>query len=192
MATSEVGVCNAALIQLGAKTIASRSEDSKAGRLCNARFDDVRDEVQASYPWNCCKSRATLAQLTTTPDFEYSYEYQLPADPFCLRVVEMYNEHDYDYIYEIEGRKLLTNEGTVSILYIARTEDVAQWSPLLADCVATRLAAEIAYALTASRAKEDAAWDRYYKKLPRARSLDAQEGRAKDQIYAEDWIEARL
>ena len=42
---SQLGICNRALIILGAETINSLSENTKNAKLCNEIFDDVRDEL---------------------------------------------------------------------------------------------------------------------------------------------------
>ena len=49
---SVVQICNGALNQLGASTILTLTEDSKNARLCNARFENVRDAVFRHHPWN--------------------------------------------------------------------------------------------------------------------------------------------
>ena len=51
---SEVSICNSALIKLGASRIASLTEDSKEAKLCYEQYPILRDEVQASHPWNFC------------------------------------------------------------------------------------------------------------------------------------------
>ena len=79
---SVVDICNNALIDLGASAISSLTEDSKAARLCNQRFDSIRDTVFRFHPWNCLVKRASLAADTDTPAFEYSYQYTLPTDPY--------------------------------------------------------------------------------------------------------------
>ena len=40
---SVVDICNSALNQIGASNIIALTEDSKAARLCNQRYDFVRD-----------------------------------------------------------------------------------------------------------------------------------------------------
>ena len=42
---SIVDICNSALNQIGASNIISLTEDSKAARICNQRFEFVRDSV---------------------------------------------------------------------------------------------------------------------------------------------------
>ena len=88
---SIVDICNGSLNQLGATTIVSLTEDSKNGRLCNARFTQIRDSVFRSHPWNCLQTRLELASSTTTPAWGYSFRYDLPGD--CLRLLIIL---DYD------------------------------------------------------------------------------------------------
>ena len=47
---SIVDICNSALNQIGASNIISLTEDSKAARICNQRFEFVRDSVFRAHP----------------------------------------------------------------------------------------------------------------------------------------------
>ena len=89
MATSAVDICNSALNIIGASNIISLDEDSKAGRICKQRYPNVRDSVFRSHPWNCLINRIQLTANTSSPTFEFQYQYDLPADPFCLRVIKL-------------------------------------------------------------------------------------------------------
>ena len=42
---SDVDICNSALNMVGASNIISLTEDSRAARLCNQRFEFIRDSV---------------------------------------------------------------------------------------------------------------------------------------------------
>ena len=84
---SVVDICNEAMDLLGAATITSLTENSKEARLCNRRFETVRDAVLRAHPWNAAIARADLAQDSATPAFGFSFQYTLANDPYCLRVV---------------------------------------------------------------------------------------------------------
>ena len=101
---SVIQICNSALNQLGAGSITALTENSKNARLCNERYETVRDAVYRSHPWNCLIKRVQLAQDSDTPAWGFSFQYTLPSD--CLRVLQI---KDYDADYKIEGRKLLIN-----------------------------------------------------------------------------------
>jgi len=197
---SAVDISNAALNTLGATNITSLTEDSKAGRLINQRYELVRDAVFRSHNWNSLIKRANLAQNTVSPAFGYANQYTLPPD--CLRVLEfsngtlMYPQDNMTSntggpVYVIEGRELLTDEATVLIKYIARIEDPNQYDTLLIDTLAARLAMEICYAITGSNAMISTTKALYDEKIKEARFVDATEGAAA-KFEASDLIESRF
>ena len=169
---SVVDICNSALNQIGASNIISLTEDSKAARLCNQRYTFVRDSVFRSHPWNCLTTRATLAPDTATPAFEFSKQFTLPTDPFCLRVLQLSNT---DILYKIEGRKLLCNESSIEMLYVGRVEDGNQYDMLLIEALAAAMAADLAYPLVGSSALGANMYQLYQNKLTEARFVDATE-----------------
>lgn len=196
---SVVDICNEAMDLLGAATIASLTENSKEARLCNRRFDTVRDAVLRSHPWNIAITRASLAKDSTAPAFGFVNQYTLPTDPYCLRVLSFFNSYvnsevaayDSQVMYKIEGRKILSNEGTCKITYIGRITDTEQYDSMLSNTIAHALAAETAYAITGSSNLAQLMGQRYEMKMREARSADAMEGMP-DQIIANDFINVRF
>lgn len=187
---SAVDICNSALNNIGASNIIALTEDSRSGRLCNQRYEFVRDSVFRSHPWNCLIKRASLAQDTDAPAWEYAYSYQLPADPYCLRILEVEGEQD-GVEYVIEGRKLLTDEGTIKIRYIARVTDPNEYDVLLIEAIAAALAADLSYPVANSVGLQQNMYSVYQAKLAEARFVDATEG-TPDVIGATDFINARF
>ena len=175
MAVSDVSICSNALRKLGDESITSLTDDSDRARLCNALYTINRDATLRAYPWNFAITRKGLAQLTSTPDFEYSYEYQLPANPYCLRVLEVY-ESDDDW--KVEGRKILTNQTSCSIIYIAKITDTSQFDSLFVEALTSRLASELAWPIVRSNAARQSFYQEYLLKIQEARAIDAQEGSA--------------
>ena len=190
---SVVQICNSALNQLGASSITALTENSKNARLCNERYETIRDAVFRSHPWNCLVTRVQLAQDTDTPAWGFSYQYTLPSD--CLRVLTILN---YDADYKIEGRKLLINESSVFMLYLKIETDVNQLDILLRETIAAGLASDIAYAITSNMAVSKLMIEKYGLKLSEAKHTDASEGYNTDptlgntdQILSEDFINSR-
>ena len=169
---SVVDICNSALNQIGASNIISLTEDSKAARICNQRYNFVRDSVFRSHPWNCLTTRATIAPDTATPAFEFSKQFTLPTNPFCLRVLQL---SDTDILYKIEGRKLLCDESSIEMIYIGRVEDGNQYDLLLIEALAAAMAADLAYPLVGSSALGANMYQLYQNKLTEARFVDATE-----------------
>ena len=177
MAT-EVSICSNALRRLGDDPITSLTDDTERARLCNGFYVPARDAVLRAHPWNFAITRATLAQLSTAPAYQYSYQYSLPTDPYCLRVLEMEYQ---DYIFKVEnsateGRVLLTDESTAKILYIARVVDTTQFDAMFVDVLTAKIAADLAYPITNSVKLQEQMYKIFQLKISEARSVDGQEG----------------
>jgi len=196
---SVVDICNEAMDLLGAATITSLTENSKEARLCNRRFDTVRDAVLRAHNWNIAITRKQLAKDSDAPAFGFTNQFTLPTDPYCLRVISLHtanvdNEiapYDTQSMFKIEGRKVLTDEGTCRIVYIGRITDTEQYDSLLSSTIASKLAAETAYAVTGSTSVSQQINVLYQQRLGEARSMDAIEGKP-DRIISEDFTNIRL
>jgi hypothetical protein len=171
---SDVDICNAALNNIGATNIISLTEDSKAARVCNQRYPIVRDAVFRTHPWNCLIRRLELAQ-GATPSYEYAYSYPLPNEPFCLRVLEVDGEAS-GVTYVVEGRSILSDEGTMKIKYISRVLDANEYDTLLIEALAARLSSELAYPLANSTSLQAQLFNIYEHKISAAQFVDATEG----------------
>lgn len=218
MVTSVVDIYNLAITRIGHEQIASEGENTKAGRLVRLHYPIIRDAVLRAHPWNFAIRRATLAQLSVTPNHEFTYAHALPSDPYCLKVIRTNYEAEgysstavYGYPglvgygampveYRIESinvsgtpvRAILSNESTMKIEYIARITDVALFDPLFVDCLAARLAAELSIPLTDNQAATKTLLEIYQMKLAEARTSDAQEGSPREVVNTDPWLIARL
>ena len=190
---SVVNMCNSALNLLGASTISALTDDTKNARLCNQRYEPVRNRVFRSHAWNCLHKRVQLAQNSTAPVVEYSYAYALPSD--CLRVLKVHNgstdsiKSDIDY--KLEGRNIVTNEGTVYIIYIAIDTDPNNYDTYLQESIAHQLAADLAYAVTNNATLADKYMVRADERLREARFIDATEN-SLGTIESSEFTDARL
>lgn len=196
---SVVDICNEAMDLLGASTIISLTQDSKEARLCNRRFDTVRDSVLRNHIWNIALTRKEIAADAVAPDFGFTHQYTLPTQPYCLRVVSFWNSvvdneiaaYDSNVMYKIEGRKILSNEGTCKITYIARVSDTELYDSLLSSTIAYRLAADTAYNITGSMSVAQNMQALYEARLREAKGVDAMEGYP-EQPQANEYIEVRF
>jgi len=190
---SVVDICNSALNMLGASTIIDLTENSKNARLCNQRYELVRDAVFRSHPWNCLQKRIELAKDTTSPVFEFTNAYTLPAD--SLRILRSENSNlSNNEKFRIEGKKLLSDEDTMKVLYVAKITDTTQYDTLLIETLSARLAAELCYPITQSSTLMDRMFGIFESKLKEARFVDATEGTADSDVAMQsgDFINSRL
>jgi len=190
---SVVDMCNSALNLLGASTISALTDDSKNARLCNQRYEPVRNRVFRSHAWNCLHKRVQLAQNTTAPVVEYSFAYALPSD--CLRVLKVHNgvtdsiQSAIDY--KLEGKNIVTNEGTIFIIYIAQVTDPNEYDTYLQESISHQLAADLAYAVTNNATLADKYMVRADERLREARFIDATEN-SLGTIESSEFTDARL
>jgi len=190
---SAVDIANSALNLLGASTISAFTDDSKNARLINQRYEPVRNRVFRSHAWNCLHKRVQLAQNSTAPVVEYSHAYALPSD--CLRVLKVHNGTT-DSIksaidYKLEGRNIVTDEGTVFIIYIALDTDPNNYDTYLQESIAHQLAADLAYAVTNNATLADKYMTRADERLREARFIDATEN-SLGTIESSEFVDARL
>jgi len=214
MAYSQVGIVNLSLIKIGAKRITAMTEDSESAIVANTIWQYIRDEVLAAKDWRFAKTRVALAKNATAPAYAFDYAYTLPAD--FLRIARqdksdasvfpsgLYSEdsttgmiylNDSYYPYKIEAISdgtlcLLSNYDNTSddifITYIQKVTDDNKYSPDFVSALSFRLAAEMATAITESRAKYQDMMNLYESSLKKAeqhtQSLDYNEETGDD-----DW-----
>lgn len=193
MAISNVKIANLALVALGADRIMAITEASENARKINEIYEFIRDEVLSSHPWNFAIKRDTLAQLSATPAFGYTYYHQRPSD--CLRILDVYydtSESSRLLDYKIEGDRILSDYTSLYIKYIYRNDDPTKYSMTFASAFASRLAAELAYPITNSTTLGKAMLDIYNDKLRMARGFDAQESGKTEKLEEDQWLESRF
>jgi len=184
MAYTAVQICNIALTRVGGKRISSLSEQSENAIIANTIYNPIYEHVLASYEWHCAIRRAKLAQLSSSPEYEYDYKYQLPSSPKCLRVLSTYPEAEY----KIEGQALLCNVDQIYIRYIARVDE-SELDSHVALVVAARLAIEFANRVAQDTALKGQLWQEFQLIELKAKNIDGK-GREKDEKGEYDWIKA--
>ena len=190
---SVVDICNSALNLLGASTISALTEDTKNARLCNQRYEPVRNRVFRGHNWNCLIKRVQLAANSTDPVIEYAKSYALPSD--CLRVLKIHNGTTdsiaSDLDYKIEGKNIVTDETTVYLVYIALDTDPNNYDVYLREAISHQLAADLAYAITNNATLANNYMTRADERLREARFIDATEN-SLDTVEANEFTDARL
>lgn len=182
--SSEVEIANLALRKLTASDrIDSLDDPTETARALSDVWTATRRKVLSEHPWNVALRRAVLAPKAAAPAFGYLYAYVMPTDPWCLRIWGLSVAHHGAAKWVVEGRDILTDEGTALYLhFIADVSDVASWPAYLVDLFAEALGESIAYRITGDRQAEALALERYRDSLKVARSLDGQES---SDTYAE-------
>jgi len=183
---SKVSICNQALVRIGVDTITSLTETSEQARLCNAIFDQSLDYLVQLFPWSFALVRASLAESTSEPLYEWSHAYQLPTDPFCLRIVSV----EEDVAYRKEGRMIYTNNESLNIKYIKKISDINELSSAFMEAMVFYVASQLALPLTQNATLANAMEMKFQNSVHKARLVDSQESPAYEFVEG-SWVSAR-
>ena len=174
--SSETDVSNVALRLIGQPTIINRTDGSSTSNIVDDTFDDVRDDLLRSHPWNFATKRVKLAQSSTAPVFEFDYAYPLPAD--WLRTISVHsNDAGHSTILHrvevINGqRAIVTSSDQVYIRYVYQETDPNVWAADFRRAVSLALARDWAVPISSSNTLQDQLNKQFQRTLARARSAD--------------------
>jgi len=201
---SVISICNLALRRVGSrKTITDLgSNESEEAIHCNALYAHARDTVLDAFPWPFAMKYATLdlvEDLSEEEDDEnrdWNYSYRYPTD--CLKVRRIVTSagrletvpEPFEIGQDSAGLLIYTDEEDAKIQYTARFTNSAQFSPIFADALAWRLAADLAMPLSQEESVRETA-ERFYRyALGEAQATHRNESQ-RDRSMTSDFIDAR-
>jgi hypothetical protein len=188
---SKVDICNEALNLLGANTISSLTEATTTAVLCNRIYDTEVDYLLRQHNWNVAVREANLAAVVGTPVVGWLYKFLMPTDPYCLRVLNVYDTSDEDQNFQCRGRHIYADVSAIDILYIGRVTDPNEFDSMLMKTLVDLLAYRLAFPVTRSTETATTMFTAYRNSLADSMAVDSQEG-TPEQIKSEDLIDARL
>lgn len=172
MSATSVSICSNALLMLGAKTISSLDEDTDRAQLASNLYEQMRDQVLRSHPWNCATRRVVLAPDTAAPAFDYDAQFTVPAD--CLRVLQV-GEEGYEVDYKVESGKILAGGTSLALKYIWKNTTESTWDAMLVHAMTLQMAAAMAYPITMSTSKEQLQAQKLELFMKQCRAVDGQD-----------------
>jgi hypothetical protein len=167
-------IANAALTEVGADLLTDLDSDTTTrARIVQKWFSHTRDSLLRRYTWNFALARQALSRDATAPVFEFTYSFSLPTNPYCIRALEMYNSTAE---WKVEGRKLLTDDSSVNLKYIARVTNPVEFDDLFTDAFVFKLASNIAFPIMRDKVLARELLAVYESKLSEAITADSREG----------------
>lgn len=166
MAATEVQICNLALSNLGVSTLlSSLSEDSNEARVCNVWYEQTRDAVLQDFPWNFCKRRVSLAEVSEDPATDWGYVYAYPIDCLAVRALTLAGMRkprndqriEFEVAYNGSQRVIYTDQYQAELIYTAKVTDPSIFDPLFTIALSWALAAAIAPSLVGQIAGQSVA-----------------------------------
>jgi hypothetical protein len=182
-----------ALGRIGSAAITTLLGTDTTSKACKLFYEPTRDEVLRSHRWNFAEIRAVLSELAEEPAFGWDHAFQLPSD--CLRVCEVNDsEIGEGEAWKVEGQTILSDEGTMNIVYIRRVTDAEIFDPLFCEALGLKLATKLVAKLRGNTAQVSALGEEYLRiTAPLARRIDSNESRSKRGLLPlrSEWIAAR-
>lgn len=186
MATSEVAICNSAIVKLGGQRILSLDDNNPLARLMKEQYPLQRDDLLYSHPWKFAMKTYAPAEIAQPPGVSMpAYRFGLPTD--CLRIIG--TDSPADQWYVADGSLYVDRQFPV-IRYISKVEDVSKFTPGFSETLAAKLAYECSYSVVQSVSLKQQLEQEYQAKLRQVRSFSAQEG-STQRVYADDWLHSR-
>ncbi len=199
MAINSTKICNMGLSIIGSlriKDLDSATENSPQIIQCRLHYEPTRDALLRSHRFRFAAERASLAQDTTDPVFEYDNQFILPTDFMALRSIFGNNftaTGNTRFNFAIEGQRLLTDEGSVDMRYTKRVTDVSKFDSLYVKVLALLLADEFIGPLAGGDPRiQKKIDDRLDKLMPKVRAMDRQETNTIGRLNQRPWAETRV
>lgn len=169
MSNTDVKICNAALIMVGADEINSFVDNTNEAKICSAVYLDTKQTLLQYHPWRFSLRQLDLGgELVADPLFKWERQYQLPAD--LLRVISLENDADY----EIYQDKIYTNVNPCRLVYQYKVPE-GKMPSYFVRCLQFQLARIFSISLQEDSGKMTMFDNAADKETARARSIDAQQ-----------------
>ncbi|WP_294609746.1 hypothetical protein [uncultured Gilliamella sp.] len=145
--TTKIKICSDAALLVGCAPIADFSDDNTQARLVYNLFEDVKDSLLRSHPWNFAIKRTKLSPLADVPAYGYKYKFNTPSDLIRLLSID---SPAIGLDFKLEGSHILTNINSLNLRYVFRNDDISTWPSDFISAVKYELASQIAFPITKS------------------------------------------
>lgn len=192
---SEVSIFNQALSWLGQDQISSFDDDNRRAEWGQNNYPFIRDAVLEERMWTFATARK-VSETEDTAEWGPQYRHAVPlgwlsvfrcyrdvsgSDPGCWLKSEGWVR---------EGADILAMDSTVYLWGVKRVVDTGQFSPLFAQALAARIAADACIPFTENRLLQADMWRLYQAKLADAATRDGQQG-SNERFRSSALIDAR-
>ncbi|MGI9487322.1 MAG: hypothetical protein ACR2RF_15885 [Geminicoccaceae bacterium] len=189
MPLSNVELCSAALVKLGAEGILSFSDGTAEADVAGTLYDIVRDGLLVVHPWSFATAHAKLVQLPTAPLTDFEYAFELPSD-FIKALSAGDDCRGRGAVYQVIGREVHTNHEEITFAYIKRADE-ADFPAYFVSALVNRLAAEFCLPLTENASRSELLFKVADTELKLAKLIDSQQD-TPPRVEDFTLIEARL
>lgn len=191
---AETDIINVALRKIGGSAITDLGDGSPNANVADDLYEEVRDNLLRSHPWNFATKRQKLARMTAVPTTEFDHAFTLPAD--WLRTVSV-SDNDSGtghVLYRMElvdgSRAILANIEDCYLRYISQVSDPNVMTPDFRIALSTVLAMEMALPVAASNTMHELMARQFQTAIAKAKATDAQ-GASPERRPRGSWANSR-
>jgi hypothetical protein len=112
---SKIGICNTALVLIGADEIVSFDEDTNEATTANRLYTSVVNDVASRYPWRFLIPQIQLSRESAAPTARWDAAYQLPAGVELVRGVFV---QDTPIDFDRHGDLIFCNASTEDVVVL--------------------------------------------------------------------------
>ena len=139
--SSEIDICNLALVAIGAEQIRDFTGANKRERVCETMYSHVRDKLLAGYDWSFARVIASLRETVGAEANEYGTGYDVPND--CLRAIDIL-PLGRGQRWERIGASIFTSVPEPKLRYTKRETNTGLYTMAFVDALSLQLAVAIA------------------------------------------------
>ena len=172
---SETSICNQALSWLGHDRIDSLDQPISTAEWCRDNYQFLRDAVLEEHMWTFATVRASSGPVTETAEHGGYFVHNIPLG--WLKVFRVFRDANGNALDEwyLEGRQILSRCDTIYMWGIERVTDTGRFTNMFVQCLAHRMAADMAIPLTANENLAQMYYQKYLKCLDDAAARDGQQ-----------------
>jgi hypothetical protein len=173
MPQTEVDLCSAALVKLGALPIGSFDEPSAEAEVARRLYPLSCDALLGCHPWAFTMAQAELEREESPPRGDFAHAFLLPPD-LVRSISAGTGGRGRGIVYRIVGSRLEADAAAVLLTYQRRTE-AAEFPPHFVSALVARLAAEFCLPVTENASRAEILHRLASAELQLARLVDSQQ-----------------
>ena len=180
---SIIQICNAALLLIGTRTIASLEEPTPEAAYCKQFYDQAVLSVLRDHPWGFAQRREKLAEVQVPEGWQSAYckAYAYPLDcvqsHFLMTACGTEKSQAYELAANDERTILLTNLPDAIMAYTANIQDVTRFDPMFVEALTRKMQCLLTKPILKGNSQGvREAEELYMRALSAAKTADAKEG----------------
>ncbi|MEO1089167.1 MAG: hypothetical protein AAFX81_00920 [Pseudomonadota bacterium] len=167
--TTDLELCNAALVKLGAAPITAFTTADAVAGISQVLYPLTVDAVLTAHPWSFSLRRVALTPAAGRPPADHRHRFILPDD--FIRTIDVADGSKRTPDYRLVGSELQTNAEQIVLTYQFNA-GVAAFPAFFRAALVARLAAELCLPLTESSSRAEALDRMAERELARAWAVD--------------------